>query len=112
MGKCHLTFPSVFSLWVPGPNEELFFLAASMATKKDLPPPCPPPPAFEMVEPSLYGELSWEVLFLKLSADLHQFAEETSFPQKVGFSSHNCEEDDKGEVKTGYNIGICFKHFG
>ena len=83
MGKCLLTLLSEFSLLVPGPNEELFFLAASVATKREF-----TRTADEVVEQSLYQGLGgsgalrnptsphpqplWEVLFLKLYSDLHR----------------------------------------
>lgn len=34
IGKCLLTFPSEFSLWVSGPNEELLLLPASVVAAK------------------------------------------------------------------------------
>lgn len=116
MGKCLLTLPSEFSLLVPGPSEELLFLVASTSAKRNA--TALPLKWWKTAFTGVLGgsgslenprgphpHLLWKVLFLKLSSDLYQYAEETSFLQKACFSSHSCGEGCEEEVGTRYNVG-------
>lgn len=121
LGKCLLTLSSEVSLLVPGSNEELFFLAASMAAKRNFTilPLKWWSKAFTWVlgrsgtqenPKSLYLYPLPKVLFLTLCSRLHKYAEETSFLQKNLLSPpYTMRGSWWRELRSGYNIGKYFE---